>query len=119
MGGGGGKSFVIPLRPHKILERESEIKLKLPLLSDIFSSPFSLFLTAYKSSKLSDTIENKRHSATSNSLQICLPKSGEPQIDFYTDDISSRSPQLMLREDFQIASPTNLMLTTTVRNKCI
>lgn len=84
-----------------------------------FFLSFQSLLTDNKSSKLSGIFEDKRYSATSNFLQICLPKSSEPQIDYYIDDIYSRSPQLMWERRLPDGSPINLMLTMTKQNKCI
>lgn len=80
---------------------------------------FQSFLTDNESTKLSGIFEDKRYSATSNFLQICLPKSSEPQIDYYIDDIYSRSPQWMWERSLPDGSPINLMLTMTKQNKCI
>lgn len=89
------------------------------------SSPFShffisfqLFLTANKSSKLSAIFDLQRYSGTSHFLQVCLPKSSDPKIDYYID-ICSRSPLMMWETRLPEVSPVNLMLTMTVQIKCI
>lgn len=83
-----------------------------------FSISFQLFLTANKSSKLSSIFELLRYSATSQFLQVCLPKSSDPKIACYID-ISSRCPLMMWERRLLEVSPTNLMLTMTVQIKCI
>lgn len=83
-----------------------------------FFYSFQSFLSAKESSKLSSVFEEKSYSAASYFVERCLPKSSEPQVDYYID-ISSRSPQLIWERRLPYGSPVNIMLTVTDQNKCI
>lgn len=73
-----------------------------------FLVSFQLLLTANKGSKLSGTLELERYSATSNFLQVCLPKSSDSKLD-YCIDISSWSPLMMWERRLLEVSPITLM----------